>query len=204
MRTTGDYKNYIGWNLENTAQILQRQFPHHHIVVVRPVRMQIYMFSCFDNFVPSNTSTGHPEHTPNNFALQHLELLLKNLSSLIEQTQKAARRAHESSSNNGEVQQRKSETDEDSIVSSTTTEEGNGINGVNTNKARDLNPHLERASISLVGFSKGCVVLNQLIYEFHYLKVIFCISTYIATFELSWLLLFVDEMNEFIVFVCRL
>ena len=179
MRTTGDYKNYIGWNLENTAQLLQRQFPTHHIVVVRPVRMQIYMFSCFDNFVPSNTSTGHPEHTPNNFALQHLELLLKNLSNLIEQTQKAAKRTHHesssgSSSNSSEVQQqRKSETDEDSIVSSTTTDEGNGINGVNTNKVRDLNPHLERASISLVGFSKGCVVLNQLIYEFHYLKVEF-------------------------------
>lgn len=29
---------------------------------------------------------------------------------------------------------------------------------------------LDKASITLIGFSKGCVVLNQLIYEFHYLK----------------------------------
>lgn len=29
---------------------------------------------------------------------------------------------------------------------------------------------LDRARLILIGFSKGCVVLNQLIYEFHYLK----------------------------------
>lgn len=29
---------------------------------------------------------------------------------------------------------------------------------------------LDKAHLSLVGFSKGCVVLNQFIYEFHYLK----------------------------------
>lgn len=29
---------------------------------------------------------------------------------------------------------------------------------------------LEKAHIRLVGFSKGCVVLNQFLYEFHYLK----------------------------------
>lgn len=29
---------------------------------------------------------------------------------------------------------------------------------------------LDKAKLILIGFSKGCVVLNQLIYEFHYLK----------------------------------
>jgi hypothetical protein len=41
---------------------------------------------------------------------------------------------------------------------------------VTANNDENFNPHLDRANISLVGFSKGCVVLNQLIYEFHYLK----------------------------------
>ncbi|CAH0382518.1 unnamed protein product [Bemisia tabaci] len=31
-------------------------------------------------------------------------------------------------------------------------------------------PHLDEATITLVGFSKGCVVLNQFLYEFHYMK----------------------------------
>lgn len=30
--------------------------------------------------------------------------------------------------------------------------------------------NLDKADLTLVGFSKGCVVLNQLLYEFHYLK----------------------------------
>lgn len=29
---------------------------------------------------------------------------------------------------------------------------------------------LENCNISLIGFSKGCVVLNQFLYEFHYFK----------------------------------
>lgn len=32
------------------------------------------------------------------------------------------------------------------------------------------NVHLDKYDISLIGFSKGCVVLNQFLYEFHYLK----------------------------------
>ncbi|XP_046397906.1 mitochondrial protein C2orf69 isoform X2 [Ischnura elegans] len=32
------------------------------------------------------------------------------------------------------------------------------------------NINLDKADLTLVGFSKGCVVLNQFIYEFHYLK----------------------------------
>ncbi|KAG8239598.1 hypothetical protein J437_LFUL017985 [Ladona fulva] len=32
------------------------------------------------------------------------------------------------------------------------------------------NINLDKAELTLVGFSKGCVVLNQFIYEFHYLK----------------------------------
>jgi Uncharacterised protein family UPF0565 len=30
--------------------------------------------------------------------------------------------------------------------------------------------NLDKTNLILVGFSKGCVVLNQFIYEFHYLK----------------------------------
>lgn len=32
------------------------------------------------------------------------------------------------------------------------------------------NISLDKYDIKLIGFSKGCVVLNQLLYEFHYLK----------------------------------
>jgi hypothetical protein len=35
-------------------------------------RMEFTTFSCFDNFVRGN-NVGIPDHTPLNFALQHLE-----------------------------------------------------------------------------------------------------------------------------------
>lgn len=33
-----------------------------------------------------------------------------------------------------------------------------------------IDPHLNMNNITLIGFSKGCIVLNQFLYEFHYLK----------------------------------
>jgi len=146
MRIHRDHRHHTKYNLIATASLLSTQFPSHHIVVVRPSRMQMSTFSCFDNFVPG-TNNGAPEHTPNHNALNHLELILKNLSAEI-----GSKRVH--------VEMGQS-LDEGSFVSSTTEETG---------KTPRDNPHLDRADITLIGFSKGSVVLNQFLYEFHYLK----------------------------------
>lgn len=47
---------------------------------------------------------------------------------------------------------------------------------------------LDKAKLILIGFSKGCVVLNQLIYEFHYLKTL--------TPDDSTMLSFVSRITE--------
>lgn len=142
MATHRDNKQYIKWNLENTAVILQSHFQREHIVVVRPSRlashklatfmeflspdqeqrrMEFKVFACYDNFVPSN-NTGAPEHTPMHYALHHLERLLQSIATNLK------------------------EKDEE--------------------EKRDL----KKGEVKLIGFSKGCVVLNQFLYEFHYLK----------------------------------
>lgn len=127
-----DNKNYIKWNLENTAKILQTGFPDMHIIVVKASRMEFKTFSCYDNFVPCN-NCGVPDHTPTHQALQHLERLLQSVTSKL-----------------------KSLT-------------GNQDNGGECQWwCKGLS--LDKAHLTLVGFSKGCVVLNQFIYEFHYLK----------------------------------
>ena len=72
MESNRDNKNYIKWNLENTALLLRESFPQSHIVVVRPMRMEYSTFSCFDNFVRGNNA-GIPDHTPMHYSLQHLE-----------------------------------------------------------------------------------------------------------------------------------
>lgn len=119
MQTHRDSKNYVEWNLEDTAKIIQAKFPSAHVLVVRPASVEYKTFSCFKNFVPCN-NCGTPEHTPMHFALRHLQKLLESVAQMTNQS--------------------------------------------------DGSLHLDQQKLILVGFSKGCVVLNQCLYEFHYLS----------------------------------
>ncbi|XP_034486214.1 UPF0565 protein C2orf69 homolog [Drosophila innubila] len=303
METNRDSRGYMKYNLENSAILLREAFPHSHIIVIRPVRMEFKTFSCFDNFVRGNNA-GVPDHTPMNHALQHLEKLLQNLSQrlisipeneILDQAAQAAAAAaavaaaaaaaaltlsnatvnSESSSSSSTAGDNSQEMDIDilqvqenvtvdadgavifPIVSAGTTETGaplnnvDGVGNVNNGNNKDaaVNSHqesnnqqqqqqqqqstakiastttttpvtnnvehcnnsndcsasqatlstqqqqqqqlrstpttttsdnnplwwrenlnLDKSKLVLIGFSKGCVVLNQFIYEFHYLK----------------------------------
>ncbi|KAK7789408.1 hypothetical protein R5R35_010268 [Gryllus longicercus] len=149
METHRDNKNYVKWNLENTATLLHTYFPESHIVVVRPSRMEMKTFSCYDNFVPCNNS-GAPNHTPMHHALQHLEQLLRGVSQRL-QAMPASELARSMSSIPEELQASQDAGEETQMW-----------------WQKDL--CLEKSKLILIGFSKGCVVLNQFIYEFHYLK----------------------------------
>ena len=70
-----DNKRYSDWSLERTALLLAQAYTDSYIVVVRPSRMERATFSCFDNFVPSN-SVGSPEHSEDAGAIIHLQHLL--------------------------------------------------------------------------------------------------------------------------------
>ncbi|XP_043262309.1 UPF0565 protein C2orf69 homolog [Colletes gigas] len=120
-----DSKKYTEWSLENSARILATNFPDKHVLVVRPSRKYVSrsaVYSCFDNFVPSD-EYGIPSFTVVHNALKHLQELIK--SSL----------EHFKTSN------------------------------IDENSAQF---NMEKIRLSLMGFSKGCVVLNQLLHEFHY------------------------------------
>ena len=81
MEAHRDNRRYSEWSLERTASLLYRAQPGDSlVVVVRPARMERGSFSCFDNFVPSN-SVGSPEHCDDHGALRHLSLLLHQLQS---------------------------------------------------------------------------------------------------------------------------
>nr|CAD7269370.1 unnamed protein product [Timema shepardi] len=116
--------------------------------------MEFKTFSCYDNFVPCN-NCGAPDHTPTHSALQHLERMLQGISQRLrtmpvtELTQTPASRGEESREE-GEILPQ----DPEDTVELWWRE---GLN-------------LDKAHLVLLGFSKGCVVLNQFIYEFHYLK----------------------------------
>lgn len=78
MESHRDNKNYTKWNLETTAEKLSTKFSKSHIVVVKPARMELKTFSCYDNFVPCS-KCGAPNHVSYNYALLHLKNLLENV-----------------------------------------------------------------------------------------------------------------------------
>ena len=76
MSSHRDNKRYIARSLESVAMMLAVAMPQHQIVAVRPSRMERGTFSCFDNFVPTD-SVGSPKHAENCGAVAHLAALLK-------------------------------------------------------------------------------------------------------------------------------
>ncbi|CAH0559031.1 unnamed protein product [Brassicogethes aeneus] len=163
-----DNKNYIPWNLDNTARILQKKFPENHIVVVRPSRMEYQTFSCFENFVPSS-KCGAPDHTPMHYALLHLEQLLTNISSTLHtMTDCDLNIARETSESAMQEINKLNDSSSDNAT----------FNEIKTNHEVDFktenwrrdNISLDKYDLIIVGFSKGCVVLNQFLYEFHFFK----------------------------------
>ncbi|XP_051009796.1 mitochondrial protein C2orf69 homolog [Acomys russatus] len=147
------------WSLENVATILARRFPNSYIWVIKCSRMHLHKFSCYDNFVKSNMF-GAPEHNPDFGAFKHLYMLLVNAFKL---------------SQNGLLSKNSSVWNKDCKASncqsnSTPTNGGPEEKERTCDNAEDsavrLAPlSLNGASFTLIGFSKGCVVLNQLLFE---------------------------------------
>lgn len=114
-------KDYIEYNLDNTARILARRFPDGLIFVIKPSKMIFYSFSVYKNFL-NFSDDGIPfiGHLPGN------EHSVEGLTHLVRLYNNANRQM---TPNNLEPR------------------DGNG------------------PTITLVGFSKGCVVLNQMMFE---------------------------------------
>ncbi|KAJ8724639.1 hypothetical protein PYW08_016113 [Mythimna loreyi] len=186
MQAHRDNRNYVKWNLENMVRMLGNSFPTKHILVVRPSRIEYKSFSCYDNFVPSNNA-GVPEHTPTHGALLHLERLLQGVSNRIKSFPAA-----ELTEAFSPVTLPEDIDIEDLHNSAIHPAEASKSNGTKASASGSHEPpaelpehkpcsdtdplwwrdkfSLDETQLTLVGFSKGCVVLNQLIYEFHYVK----------------------------------
>uniref|UniRef100_A0A8D2APP1 Chromosome 2 open reading frame 69 n=1 Tax=Sciurus vulgaris TaxID=55149 RepID=A0A8D2APP1_SCIVU len=149
------------WSLENVATILSHRFPNSYIWVIKCSRMHLHKFSCYDNFVKSNMF-GAPEHNADFGAFKHLYMLLVNAFNLSQ---------NGLLSKNGNVWNKDSKTSNCRSNSSPTT--SNGCQGEKERTYEKCNesalsfnpPSLNGASFTLIGFSKGCVVLNQLLFE---------------------------------------
>ncbi|KAK9738203.1 C2orf69 [Popillia japonica] len=173
MQSHRDSKNYLKWNLEDTARLIQGNFLDSHLIVIRPARIEYKTFSCFKNFVPSN-NCGAPEHTPMHYALQHLEKVLETVSEKLRTMTESELRAAAASYNPVHLHD-ETDTEENTIQTSDDLMPNNANIVYEKPKLEESfwwreNVQLDKYDISLIGFSKGCVVLNQFLYEFHYLK----------------------------------
>ncbi|XP_052862175.1 mitochondrial protein C2orf69 homolog [Anopheles cruzii] len=174
MESNRDNKNYIMWNLENTATLLREGFPRSHIIVVRPTRMEYSTFSCFDNFVRGNNA-GIPDHTPMHYSLQHLEELLISLTKKLTKPVLEQEMLHKLLQASERDLPYNPEPGKLKRCNAATSEEDFLPRADFYGDPKELlwwreNLNLDTATLKLVGFSKGCVVLNQFIYEFHYYK----------------------------------
>ena len=97
-------------------------------------------FSCYDNFVTGNL-LGAPENFENHDALRHLQLLLRSAVDFVN--------GHFDGNENDQVCQ---------LDDATCDSEDKTVGTYHSKVALDL-------PLVFVGFSKGCVVLNQFLFE---------------------------------------
>lgn len=117
-----DNKHYAHWDLESTAALLHSHFPTQAILIIKPSKMTLKTFSCYENFISVN-DFGAPTYQNNMDSLKHLRLILNNISSTLQS-------------------------------------EPYLKNTDNTSKYL-----LSEEPVTLIGFSKGCTVLNQFLYS---------------------------------------
>ncbi|KAF7285841.1 mitochondrial protein C2orf69 homolog isoform X2 [Rhynchophorus ferrugineus] len=143
-----DNKNHKDWSLDNTAFRMQQKFPKCHILVVKPSRMDFKTFSCFKNFVESD-NLGVPHHTANYNSLTHLDKLIQNVSSWLNDLSQMEL------------------NDLLSVSKKAVTCMSNDDVMNHEDSASNYHKNIRDCNLKLVGFSKGCVVLNQMLHEFH-------------------------------------
>ncbi|XP_020651005.3 mitochondrial protein C2orf69 homolog [Pogona vitticeps] len=149
------------WCLENVAALLGRRFPGSYIWVIKCSRMHLHKFSCYDNFVASNLF-GAPEHCSDFGAFKHLHSLLVNAFKLAQNILLSQKRKYEFPKDTKAVP-----CELPSVAAANgCPETESDCEHFNNTSVNFIEPTVvDEVSFTLIGFSKGCVVLNQLLYE---------------------------------------
>ncbi|NXG46024.1 CB069 protein, partial [Psilopogon haemacephalus] len=151
------------WSFENVATTLARRFPGSFIWVVKCSRMHLHKFSCYDNFVSSNMF-GAPEHSADFGAFRHLHTLLTNAFRLAQNILLSQKSMH-SASKEAKIAACKSQPQSVPATNGCSSTERDCECSSNSAMSFPVPAAVGAVSFTLIGFSKGCVVLNQLLYE---------------------------------------
>lgn len=166
---------YSPWNIESTAKIILSRLPDSAVFVIKPSKMFMNTFSIYKNFLCFDEE-GIPEFTKDFGAVSHLHSLykaamLKMLEIELSETIK-----------NG--------THGDPGFLATSYQADNSGQATKLTD-RDIPEHPVLSSViptKLIGFSKGCVVLNQLIHELDHCKDDETLKIFLSSIsEIYWL-----------------
>ncbi|GCB59797.1 mitochondrial protein C2orf69 homolog [Scyliorhinus torazame] len=182
------------WSLEGVAALLFRRFPDSHIWIIKASRIHLHKFSCYDNFVQSNMF-GVPEHNSDSRAFSHLHALLTNAfkqaHSILHSWTKPGESAHSSFAiAHDEGSSLRHEIPNNSFAAKNDLGPTDlGFPHPGTPRVYEVlkctDPSLK---FILIGFSKGCVVLNQLLYALSEAKKDEELATFIRNIkEMYWL-----------------
>ncbi|XP_063174095.1 mitochondrial protein C2orf69 homolog [Candoia aspera] len=149
------------WCLENVAIILGHRFPGSYIWIIKCSRMHLHKFSCYDNFVASNLF-GAPEHSTDFGAFRHLHALLVNAFKLAQKFLLSQKSMYDFSDDTKAVS---CELPTVATSNGCPAAERHSEHFSNSTVRFNEPSAIGRASFTLIGFSKGCVVLNQLLHE---------------------------------------
>lgn len=141
-------REYVNWNLERVAELLHSRFTGSAVFVIKPTRMHLRTFSVYSNFLDCN-AFGAPTHESNGGSWNHLHKLYE--SALKYSTEK------EKCINGAGSQDQSIATDLNNVA--VTKQDGD--------KSIDFSGSckMNMPRITIIGFSKGCIVLNQLLYD---------------------------------------
>jgi len=177
MQAHKDNYRYVEWNLENTAHLMAKRFPESLIMVVKPKEMFLNTFSIYSNFVEFS-ETYVPIMKHDDGGLLHLVKLHENVLKSMSETQC-----------NGA----------DPLAGSSASEKRDTANNCQHVRAfLETKAHCEDEQptvsvpvpdyITLVGFSKGCVVLNQFLFELPIMDSDVVLKDFVSKFKaIYWL-----------------
>ncbi|XP_002738457.1 mitochondrial protein C2orf69 homolog [Saccoglossus kowalevskii] len=142
MEINKDNRKWRKWNLEYSADLLSRRFPDSYVWIIRPVRKYADSFSCFDNFVDGDV-LGTPSHSDKRLSIHHLKELLNNSIHYV---------------NSENLCKKRSKSVKPDLTCQTA--ETLDCNEVSCDSSIPT-----VLPVVIVGFSKGCIVLNQMLHE---------------------------------------
>ncbi|XP_048389668.1 mitochondrial protein C2orf69 homolog [Stegostoma tigrinum] len=185
-------KRWQQWSLEGVAALLIHRFPNSHIWIVKASRIHLHKFSCYDNFVKSNLF-GVPEHSSDCRAFKHLHALLTNVfkqaHSILHSRKKPCENAHSSFTfAHDDGSSTHCETANGFAAKHDLDTTGRQLSSGAQREYEDLKCTDPSLKFILIGFSKGCVVLNQLLYALSEAKKDKELSAFINNIkEMYWL-----------------